>query len=265
MIPIIKWELWQRRVSLMWWTIGIVATNAISLAFYPAFRDQSAALNQTFAQLPKSALALLSDSSDFLSPEGYLSSKVFYLVLPIMFTILAISIGSSLIGREEKEGTIELLLSRPISRTTLLLGKGLAGLIAMSIVGLATIAAIAGQSWLLNIEVPATNMALATLAAFLLGLSFGALAFFITMFGRARTASVGIASLYALGGYLIASFISSAAWLKYPAKAFPFVYYKPSEVMRGTYNWNNLIFILGVSIICAIASWIVFRRRDITS
>ncbi len=265
MIPIIKWELWQRRWSIFWWSLGIAGINIITLSFYPAFRDQSASLNQVLSQIPKSALSLLSDSTDFLSPEGFLSSKIFYIFLPLLFAIFAISLGSSLIGREEKEGTIELLLSRPISRTKLLISKGLGGLFAYAAVGLVAIASIAGFSAIIHVDVPASNMALATTVAFLLGLTFGALAFFVTMFGRARSASIGVASLYGLGGYLIASFITTVDWLKYPAKLFPFDYYKPSEVLRGTYNYNNLIFIVGVTLVCAIASLIVFRKRDITS
>ena len=260
---IIKWELWQRRWSIVWWCVGILAFIALNLSFYPSFRDQSAELEQAFADIPDSAMALLSDTGDFMSPVGYLSSQIFYLMLPMLLGILAISLGSSLIAREEKEGTIELLLSRPISRGALLAGKSLAGIIITTVAGLVALVSTVLLSLAVDLDVSSKGVALASLASLLLALSFGAVALLVTLFGKARIASVGIATLFALGGYIIASLAGAADWLKYPAKVFPFNYYKPAEIMLGTYNWWNISFIIGVIIACGIFSYVIFRRRDL--
>lgn len=264
MMTIIKWELWQRRWGIMWWTIGVVAFIALNLAFYPSFRDQSAELDKAFAQIPDSAMALFSDTGDFLSPTGYLSSQIFYLMLPMLLGILMISLGSSLIAREEKEGTIELLLSRPITRGKLLISKAKSGLLIGLVVTAGALLTTVGLSKLVRLAVPSTQIALATLAAFLFALSLGSVALLITMFGRARIASIGLAALYGLAGYILASLTSAVEWLKWPAKLFPFDYYRPAEILSGTYNWLNILFIVGVVALCAITSYIVFKRRDIT-
>jgi ABC-type transport system involved in multi-copper enzyme maturation permease subunit len=85
------------------------------------------------------------------------------------------------------------------------------------------------------------------------------------MLGKARVASVGISTLIALGGYIIVSLIGAATWLKWPARALPFYYYKPAEILEGTYNWNNMLFILGIIIAAAILSVVAFRKRDLSS
>lgn len=265
MMSVIKWELWQRRWSIMWWSFGIAFFIIINLAFYPSFRDQADQLAAAFDNIPKSAMALLSDAGDFFSPVGYLSSQIFYLMLPMLIGILSISLGSSLLGREEKEGTIELLLSRPISRTRLLTGKALAGLIIVGIGGLVAALSTTILAKLVDLKVGSLEILLATLVTMLLALSFGAVAFLLTATGRARAASIGLATLFSLGGYIIASLQSAADWLKWPAKVFPFNYYKPAEILAGTYNWSNLLFVIGVIIGCGLLSIIIFRRRDITS
>src|SRR5690348_3415998 len=125
MIPIIKWNLWSRRFSTFWWTVGVSAFMVLNLAFYPTFRDQAAQFNQVLARLPATAKSLFSDTGSFSTPEDFLTGRVFYLLLPMLLSILLIIIGSSLISSEENSGTIELILSRPISRTRLLFAKAI--------------------------------------------------------------------------------------------------------------------------------------------
>jgi ABC-2 type transport system permease protein len=262
-IAIVKSELWQKRFSIMWWSIGVAAFIAVNLAFYPSFKDQSQQLSEAMSQIPESAVALFSDTGEFFSPTGYLSSQVFYLMLPLLLGILAISQGSSLLAREEKEGTLELLLSRPISRSTFLTGKLLAGLLITLIPALVATIVTTVLAKIVQLEVSSTGIMLASLAATLLALSFGSIAFLLTALGKMRVASVAFATLFALGGYIISSLTDLASWLKWPAKLFPFSYYKPAEIMAGTYNWANLLYIIGLTALCVVLSYVVFKKRDI--
>lgn len=263
MKSILYWTLWQRRISILWWCVGVFALIFINLAFYPSIKDQAAQLDQSLAQIPESARGLFSDTADFLSPTGYLSSQIFYLLLPMLLTILAISLGSSLIAKEEQNGTLELLLSRPISRTKLLTSKLFSGLAICVLVGFVAGATSVIMAHLVRLDVPLLNILFATIATILLALSFGMLAFALTMFGKARGASIGLASLYALGGYVISSLTSAADWLKYPSKAFPFEYYQPAVILQGTYNWANMVFILGLIALLTVVSLWAFKSRDL--
>ena len=215
MRPVIKWTFWQRRWSTIWWVIGIVAFIILQLAFYPTIRDQATELEKSFSELSDSAVALFSDTGDFFSPIGYLSGQIFYLMLPLLLGALAIAAGSSLIGREEREGTLELLLARPISRSRLMLSKALVGLIIITIVSLIAGLTTAALSKVVDLPVPFDNIMLATFAATALAISFGAIAFMITMLGRtARTASIGVAGLFAIAGYLLSSLAGNVEWTK---------------------------------------------------
>lgn len=265
MISVIKWEIWQRRWFIFWWILGIFIFIFINLIFYPSFKDQAAELEKSLASIPESARALFSDTGDFFSPVGYLSSQVFYFLLPMLMGIASIVLGSSLIAREEKEGTIELLLSRPISRSRLLAAKALAGTKILIVIGLVETAGIVVMAKVVDIPVAADNIALATLASTLLAWCFGAVAFAITSLGKARIASVGLATVFALGGYIIASLSGAAKWLKWPAKVFPFHYYQPAAILESKYNWANMLFVVGVVALCAVVSFIAFRRRDISN
>ena len=263
MRAIIRWTLWQRRWSTMWWSAGISAFILLNMVFYPSFKNQAADLQKSFESLPDAAVQLFGGSTDFFSPVGFLNSQIFFLMLPLLLGVLAIALGSSLLAREEHDKTIETLLSRPLSRSKLLASKALAG---VAILGSATAAGLATTlmtAQLVDLDVAASRIIAATALCFVLALSFGAIAFALAATGKARTASLGIASAVALGGYLISSLAGTVSWLETPAKLFPFHYYRPEAILIGSFDWLNLVFLSGIIALFGIISWAPFRRRDI--
>ncbi|HEX5797668.1 MAG TPA: ABC transporter permease subunit [Candidatus Saccharimonadales bacterium] len=263
MIPVIKWTLWQRRWSTLWWAITLFALIFFTLIFYPSFKDEAEQLQKTFADLPDAAVQLFGGSSDFFSPIGYLNSQLFFFVLPLVLGILAIGMGSNLIGKEEQDLTIESLLSRPISRTRLLIAKAVAGIIILTGVSLIGLATTIMVGWLVELAVPARLTAAAYGVCFLLVLSFGAIAFLLSSLGRARAASIGITTFIAFGGYIISSLAGTVDWLRVPSKIFPFDYYKSEAILRENYDSLNLLFFVAVILGCALIAWLSFRRRDL--
>lgn len=264
MNPVIRWTLWQRRWSILWWCIGITAFISLELGVYSSIRGQAQQLNAVLERLPESVRALMGGNTDLFSPVGYLNSRIFYLLLPLMLSILTIGLGSSLIVREETSGTLELLLSRPISRVRLLLSKALAGflnLLAVWLVGLMSILILVR---LVKIDVPLSRVIFAASMAGLLALLFGALAYCVAAFGSiGRGASVGIASLVGLGSYIIASLESSVHWLDWPAKLLPYHYYNPTNILNGAHPWSVVAGYLVIILVLSVISWLTFRRRDL--
>ncbi len=259
------WELSHRKWTILWWVLGIGTYVSINLLAYSSISAQSAELNDALKGIPDSAKAFLTDTQDFISPIGYLSSKVFYLMLPLLMSFMAISVGSSLLAREESRGTIELLLARPISRTTLLLGKALAGLLVISgvAVGLGIIIVAEVQSGGYD-GVSTKGVALATLAVVAMATLFGAFAYMLSAWGRfGRGISIGLTMVIALGGYVASSLATQVDWLEWPAKLLPYHYYHPSDLLSGHGSWwpTLVYFVISVGLV-AIAAF-GFRRRDL--
>lgn len=263
MIAIIRWTIWQRRWSTMWWSIGVVSFVLINMLLYPSFKDQAAELEKSFADLPPAAVQLFGGSTDFFSPVGFLNSQIFFIMLPLLLGALAISLGASLIAREEQDKTIESLLSRPISRDRLLVGKMIAGSLLLAFVSLLAAIATVVSAKIVGLDIELSLVWLACLACFLLSWSTGAIALLITSFGRARAAAIGIGALVGVGGYLVVSLSGTVDWLDWPSKLFPFYYYQSETILNGAYKWANVLFFLLVGAICAALSIVFFRRRDL--
>lgn len=265
MKPIIRWTLWQRRWSTLWWVSAIVALVAVVLAFYPPFRDQASQIDKTITQqIPQAARAFISDTQGILTPVGYLSSQIYYLVLPMILSILAIGLGSSLIAGEEQAGTIELLLSRPLSRSRLLAGKAVAGVVIVTAAALASLVTALVIVPLVKLPVGTPELIMTTLACLLLALAYGAIALLVTMYSSSRGASIGVAAAVAVGGYIISSLATVATWLKWPARFTPFHYYHPADMLNGRYSGTDLGILMAIIVVCGVVSVLVFRKRDIS-
>jgi len=261
MWSVLHWTFWQRRWSTLWWCLGVAAFIVLSLGFYASFRDQAAQVNEILNRLPTAARALFSDTGNFLTPEGFLSARLYYLLLPLLLSILAIGLASSLIAKEEEQGTLEILLSRPISRSKLLAGKALAGLIIVLTVSLVAMVTAVIVCRLVKLPVAFDRIILATLLATLLALIFASIAFLVAAHGRARAASVGIATLFGIASYLVSSLDDVVRALRLPAKLLPYHYYRPGEVLVGNFNWRFASVLVGVVGLLILLSFLSFRQR----
>lgn len=264
MKPIIHWNIRERRPTIIGWAAGIGAYISLNMAVYGSIRGQAQILNNVLQNLPVTARALISDSSDFLSPIGYLSSKLYYLMLPLLFTVLALSLSSHLMNREEQSGTLELLLSRPVSRGRLWLSKLLAALMIMLAVGTVTLVVTLAWSIQADLDVPLSRVVAAHLMSLLMGMLFGSIAWLAIGVGRwGRRSSIAIGGFMALASYLVTTLESLASWLEWPAKLTPYHYYQSSAILHGTYNWWHAAGLLAVTILLLVLGFLAFRRRDI--
>ncbi len=263
MKPIVTWTLQQRKVSVIWWSLAIFLLIFINMIFYPSFKDQAAELQKSFSNLPEATLQFIGGSADFFTPVGFLNSQIYFLMLPLLLGVLSIGLGSSLLGREEQDKTIEVLLSKPIARDKLLSAKALTGVIILGLVSLVGLMVVLTTSKMVDLEISSGTIIVASVACFLVTLSFGAVAFVLAATGKARSASIGVATFVGLGGYIISSLAGTVDWLKTPAKLFPFHYYETESILRGSTNWWHLALLGLVSVTLFWLALIAFRRRDI--
>lgn len=265
MRPIIKTDLRDRRGSALGWSIGIGAYIALNVLVYSSISTQARALNKALDGLPPAAKALFGSSGDFLSPVGYLNSKLYYLILPLLFTMLAITLSSHLLAREEQNGTLELLLARPVSRAKLYAAKLIAALIVLLGVGLISLLITAICIKASHYDISLGRVVLAHVMTIIMSLLFGAVAWMVVGIGRfGRRTSVAIAVFVALGSYLITSLEGFSHWLRWPAKLLPYHYFQPSDILNGRYNWGNAIGMILASFILLVIGYYGFRHRDLS-
>ncbi len=258
--------LWRRHVSLIWWSLGLVATVALVAVAYPTVRGNSE-LDKTFGNLPPSVQALLGldPANSLTSPAGYLNSQFFANLLPIILLVFAIGIASWAVAGDEAAGMLELLLANPVSRLRVAVER--AGLIIvmlsiLTVVALATLAILAptvGLTKDLNVE----HIIAATVATGLLALVFAAVAFAVGAATGNRSLAASVAAALALAGFVVEGLGAQVKLLQPLRELSPWHWLLSSEPLRHGLIWQAWLLPLATSIVLIAAGTMAFLRRDL--
>jgi ABC-2 type transport system permease protein len=208
-----------------------------------------------------------------LSPKtplfaAYLALELYGSFFMLLFGgVLAYTAGAS-IARNIEDGTIDLTLARPISRTRFYLEKWAAMLAGIVII----IATSLLTAWLCTLIFPnatlhwrwfvLANVDIAAMLFLVVGL--GLLVSTVMSAGRAAG---GVATLVVVLWYLCQTFGTAGDRLSFLKYLGPY-YYAPSAEVITAEQWNDpwkLLVLVAVGLILGIAGLVYFQRRDITA
>ena len=88
--------LFDRRRAIFWWSLGFVLLTTAIISIYPSVRD-SPELDELTRRLPAGLKALIGERS-LTSPVGYVQSRLFQLMVPLLLLVVAIGQGADAIA-----------------------------------------------------------------------------------------------------------------------------------------------------------------------
>jgi ABC-2 type transport system permease protein len=254
--------LWDQRLSLTWWTIALIMLTLLTVLLYPSFKDQPA-LNDILGEEDSIVRAFAGDVEDFTSPEGYLNSQMFFLMVPLLLLVFAIARGSGEIAGEEERGTLDLLLSNPVTRTVVLIEKFVAMAVAISLLALVLWGSMAAGALAVGMDISFVRLAEATISATLLGMAFGSLALAIGSATGKRGLSIAVAGAIGVLAYFLNSLRPVIDGIEPFSRLSPFYYYIGGDPLSNGLNPVHAgVLILLVAASLAIAL-VTFERRDL--
>lgn len=125
MMPLIKMEFKRNRKSLILWTAIIAILAGLMLALYPSFQGTFSELDDLLSNYPEGfleAFGLGENGLDMDTIYGWFGVEGYLFVMLVGGSYAAL-LGSGILSKEEDEKTIEFLMSKPISRQQVFLGK----------------------------------------------------------------------------------------------------------------------------------------------
>jgi ABC-2 type transport system permease protein len=201
--------------------------------------------------------------TDLTSPEGYLNSQLYSLLVPILFLIFTIGRGSGAIAGEEERGTLDILLSNPTMRVQVLIQKFAAIVVATSVLAFVLWLSVVIGGVLVDMNLSLWRTAQVTLSAVLLGVVFGALALMLdSAFGK-RSLSTGIAGALAIATYFMYAFAPLVEGLEPVEKVFPYYYYIGADPLTNGLNLAHAAVLIGITAALLAAAIVTFERRDL--
>ncbi|MDZ7586371.1 MAG: ABC transporter permease subunit, partial [Patescibacteria group bacterium] len=236
----------DRRVLLLIYCLASVALLWMYIALFPAFKEQSASMEQLIKSYPESFMKAFNfDIKSFTTLEGYLSTEQFSFMWPIMTIFMLVGFAGAALAGEIESGTIEVLLSQPLSRMKLFISRYLVGFTMLVIFVAISIFAAIPLSEAYNISFKTENFVTVAILGFMFGLSIFSIAMFLSSIfsdkGKVFFITGGLLIvMYVLN--ILAAIKESLSDLKYASF---FYYFNPSKAL--IYNqidhWSYLVFL----------------------
>ncbi len=250
--------------SAVGWVVGAGVLTAWLAAMYPYIRD-SDAMREFIEQMPPELMAAFGmDPATFLTGAGYLSGQMYTFVGPVIMIGFAVGLGAAVTAKEEQEGTLDMLLSAPLSRRHVVLSKlAASALLAASVpVIMAAVLILANPP--LGLEISIQGILAVNAGLWLLGMVFAGVATTVGAFTGKPGAAWGTALFAAVLAWFVSLFEPFFDWLELPSKVSPFTWYIGKNPMLDPWSTGFWWLLLTVIALAAGTVWL-FSRRDIAT
>ena len=260
------WQQWHdRRTALLGWLSGWSVLVGMYVATWPTVRSHAKQYDEILAGLPKAMQAAIGAEGGgaFSTPGGYLTAELLGVTGPIVAVTMGVLLGVTCLAHDEEDGTLELVLAQPVSRTRLLLSRALAGVGEIVVV-------LAGTSlllWLLGLTVDLGLGFAASLRALLMlallaceGLALSVLVG--ALLGRAARTRA-LAGGVGLLAFLLAALGPSIDGLHGAVRVSPFHTLVASDPFRHVPGAGSVAVLLLPTVAMVVTAVWAFRRRDL--
>ena len=139
-------ELKRNRKNAAIWTVIVMAFTLLILSIYPSFAGMGEEMSQLMNSMPEAyARAFGIDSNTWASIVGFYSTY-YGVYITLLMGIYTASTGATIVGKEERDGTAEFLLTHPLSRATVSSTKmAVLGTLFLIIYSIQSVVAVAGM------------------------------------------------------------------------------------------------------------------------
>ncbi len=261
MLTIFRYALARLRGQILGWGVILFLLGLMTVARYDVLMENQEQVRQMLKGSAANFMRALGDPAKLTRPEGFLSIG-FFSFLPLVLGVFAVLAGSGLLAADEENGTLDLLLAHPVSRTALFVGRVLAfaagpvAILALSWLGFVVMMARSA------LAVGWAEMALPYLSLLAVLLFFGALALLLSMVLPSRRVAAMAAGMVLLVSFFLTTLARLDKDLETIARLSPLAYYQSGEAILGL---NGAWFggLLGAAGLLAALAWWRFERRDI--
>ena len=254
----------ERRRSTLSLSVGLVLITAWIAALFPIISGSDAFTNFLDDFPPQMAALLGIDTETYLTGAGYLGSQIYSLFGPLMMIAFVVGGAIQVTANEESQGTMDMLLSVPISRRRLLLERASATFTLSFIVSMVLASVLLIANTVFDLRLTASGVIGANISLWLLGVVFGSLALAAAAFTGRPALSRGIAFGLALVAWIVTGFAPLYSWLSGPSTVSPLTWYKAEAVLVQPWRIGQ-IWLVAASVGGILLAVRLFERRDIAT
>lgn len=267
MTALVSKTIGQHSKGLIGSALISVLFSFVFLSFFPAVQDQAAELSQLIQSYPQEFLQAFNvDASQmFFNPEAFLAAEYFSLIWPILLIIMMLNMGAAAISGEIEDGTIELQLAQPQSRTEFFAAKYIAGVLQLILFIAISLGGILLSGMLFDLELNNESYVLIGMLSFYFGLAIYSLSITVSSLSSSRgnvMGSMGIFIILMYGINIFATIQENVEQLKYASFFYYFDY--AAALLDNQISMVSIIVFTTIIIMSSLVGVFAFNRRDIT-
>jgi ABC-2 type transport system permease protein len=261
MTTIFRYALARFRGQILGWGLALFLLGVITVARYDVMQDNQATIRQLISGSAGQFIRMFGDPARLTTPEGFLSLALFS-YLPLVMGVFAVLAGSGLLAADEENGTLDLILAYPVSRSTLFGGRLLAFMVATgAILVLAWLGFIVAMTWS-SLPVGWGAMALPFVSLLAVLFFFSGLALLLSMVLPSRRLAAMTTGMVLLASFFLTTLARLDESLEDIARLSPLQYYQGGDAIGGLDGvwFGGLLAMAGLF---TAGAWWRFERRDI--
>lgn len=251
--------------SFLLWAIIIITLSVLMLSLYPAFKASFAQMEDLLSTLPQGFLDAFGLGEGGLSmsePYGWFGTEGYLFVVLIGGSYAGI-LGSGILSKEEDDKTIEFLLSKPISRNQILIGKACVVLINLLLLNIVMFIVLS-INFAIIADYQFVTILLLSVGPLLLEVVFASVSFAISVFMTKSRTVISTTLGLVIGLYfldVISTLTDKANFLKYFS---PYEYVNAVSLIKDhTIEPIYLLLSFLIVLSSALVTWYFYNRKDI--
>lgn len=261
---IYKQELNMHWRSVLSWSLAIVVVLFVFMSIFTSMAADMELLNEAMARMPEELLIAFGMTDlDLGTVLGFMSFA--FIFIQICLALQAANYGFGLVSVEERDMTADFLLTRPVSRPTIMTSKLLAALTGLLITD---VMLWASSILFVNLFRGGRTFDSQTLLLLLLSiipfqLFFLSVGMLISLLMR-RVRSVTTAAMaLGFGMYVLSAFSGMLGGDTLDVIT-PFKHFEPNYIVANTaYHLPYLLLSVAVIVLSIAGSYVLYNRRDI--
>jgi ABC-2 type transport system permease protein len=248
----------SRRGTLGW----IAGTAAITLLYTASYKSVSGAKAAAISSYPASLKRAL-NLQDLTAPAGYLNSTVFGIPLLVLTAVFVITAATRAVAADEESGALDLLLSYPISRASLVLARMAAMVTVLIVLGLVLFVVVLAFRGPTGLTIDIANLAATALTWVLLGCCLGSIALLVSAAVGRRSSTLAISAGVTLVAYLADSFVPLIKHLSWTRHISPFEWFLGGDPLTNGLQVGHCALLLATSLVATAGAVGALDRRDL--
>jgi ABC-2 type transport system permease protein len=258
-------ELKAYRKSTLIWSVSLVMIIVLFMSFYPSFAKDAEEFQKIMEGYPEAIRNALGFSlGSFFTILGFYCFPLSFITL--CGAIQGMNLGTSIVSKEVREKTADFLLTKPVTRTTVLTAKLMAAFISIILTNIIYLAVTITMAYQVKTEDFSLKiLIMLSLTMFFIQLIFLAIGVIVSVIVP-RIKSVLTVSLTTVFAFYFLGMFSSTTGEEAKRYISPFKYVDTAYIIKHASFEVTFLIVGAVIIILAItASYFVYAKKDIHS